>query len=223
MATVPVKRSAPRNRLLLNDVDWRTYHRLLRIFAERPALRLTYDRGTLEIMSPLHEHDSDARFLGRLVIVLTEELSLPLKAGGSTTFRGRRRGLESDDCFWIANEPRVRGKRRIDLRRDPPPDVAIEVDVTSSSLNRMSIYAALCVPEVWRQDSQGLLFHILRADGTYEVRSYSFAFPFLAATDLPHFMSLRQTLDENAVVLEFREWIRTRLAGGTGLPGPQAP
>src|SRR3954469_19125831 len=91
-----------RQRLILREIDWQTYGRLLRAFAERPAIRLTYDRGTLEIMSPLHEHDSDARFLGRLVVTLTEELGLTVKAGGSTTFRRRRqrRGLEPDDCYW---------------------------------------------------------------------------------------------------------------------------
>jgi Uma2 family endonuclease len=207
MATVPAKRSLSRNRLLLSDVPWKTYGRLLRIFAERPSIRMTYDRGVLEIMSPTHEHDSDARFLGRLVTVLTEELSLPIKAGGSTTFRRRRRGLEPDDCFWIASEPQVRGKRRIDLRRDPPPDLSVEVDVTSSSLNRMGIYAALRVPEVWREDSQGFAFHILQADGTYQIQPRSLAFPFLASADLPHFLALRQTLDENAVVQQFREWV----------------
>jgi Uma2 family endonuclease len=126
MSTVPAKMS---QQLLMHGVDWRTYGRLLRAFGERPAVRLTYDRGVLEIMSPLHEHESDGRFLGRLAVTLTEELALPLKAGGSTTFRRgqRRRGLEPDDCFWIAHEPQVRGKRRINLRVDPPPDLAFEV------------------------------------------------------------------------------------------------
>src|SRR5262249_54893083 len=160
LVTIPAHRerimphvlSSQQQHLVLRDIDWKTYNRLLRAFAERPGIRLTYDRGTLEIMSPSHGHDTDARFLGRLVVTLTEELGLPIKGGGSTTFRRRRRrrGLEPDDCYWIANEPRVRGKRKINLRVDPPPDLCIEVDVTHSSLNRLSIYAALNVPEVWR-------------------------------------------------------------------------
>src|ERR1700758_4498976 len=90
--------------LLLFDVDWQTYSRLLRAFAERPGIRLTYDRGELEIMSPTLEHDDDGRALGRFVVALTEELDLPLKGGGSTTLRRRlrRRGIEADECFWIA-------------------------------------------------------------------------------------------------------------------------
>src|SRR2546423_1122100 len=123
--------------LLLSGVDWHTYTRLLRAFAERPAVRLTYDRGELEIMSPLLKHDDDAEMLGRFVVALTEELKLPLKHGGSTTLRRRKRhrGIESDECYWIANAHKMAGKRRLDLRRDPPPDLAVEVDVSKSSLN----------------------------------------------------------------------------------------
>src|SRR5438132_343667 len=147
----PKRRSVNRQYLRLSGIDWKTYSQLLRAFSERPAIRLTYDRGELEIMSPLLKHDDDARFLGRLVLVLTEELALPLKAGGSTTLRRRlkQRGIEADDCFWIANAHRMTGRRDLNLRRDPPPDLAIEVDVTRSSLDRLSIYAALLVPEVW--------------------------------------------------------------------------
>ena len=125
-------------RVLLEGIDWPTYTRLLRIFAERPSVRLTYDRRRLEIMSPLPEHESDADMLGRMVVVLTEELDLPLKAGRSATFRKHRkqRGLEPDNSYWILNEPKVRGKRKINLKVDPAPDLGIEVDCTSSSLTR---------------------------------------------------------------------------------------
>ena len=210
-----------RQRLTLHEVDWQMYGRLLRAFAERPAVRLTYDRGTLEIMSPLHEHDSDARFLGRLVVTLTEELCLTIKVGGSTTFRRRRqrRGLEPDDCYWIASEPQVRGKRRIDLRSDPPPDLAIEVDVTRSSLDRMGIYAVLRVPEVWRLDGSTLTFEgLLAGSRHYAPASNSLAFPPVSPADLLGFMALRAQMDENAVVQQFRAWIRSRQGGAT----PQA-
>ncbi len=148
----PVAQPFMRQCVRLSDIDWRTYTRLLRVFAEHPGVRLTYDRGELEIISPLLEHDDDSRFLGDLVFVLTEELGLPLKRGGSTTLRRRKRlrGIEADECFWIANATRLAGKRRLDLRADPPPDLAIEIDVSHSSLDHLAIYAALRVPEVWR-------------------------------------------------------------------------
>jgi Uma2 family endonuclease len=203
----------PGQSLLLDDVDWRTYSRLLRVFAERPRVRLTYDRGRLEIMSPLLEHDDDARFLGRLVVVLTEELDLPLKSGGSTTLRRqlRQRGIEADESFWIANAPRMKGRRRLNLRTDPPPDLAIEVDVTHSSLDHLAIYAALRVPEVWRLERNMLLFHVLGAGGTYQVRDRSLAFPLITPADLLRFLKkAREAGDQNPVIKEFRTWLRNK-------------
>jgi Uma2 family endonuclease len=201
-------------RLLLFGVDWRTYSRLLAAFAERPSIRLTYDRGTLEIMSPPPGHEFDSYLLGRFVDVVTEELQLRVKAGRSTTFRLRRkkRGLEPDNCYWILHEAQIRGKRRIDLRVDPPPDLAIEVDVTKSSLNRLSIYAALRVPEVWRVDNGALAFHVLSASGKYTIATHSLAFPVLASADVQPFLALATTLDDNAIVAQFRAWLRQRIA-----------
>jgi Uma2 family endonuclease len=194
-------------RLVLRDVDWQTYGRLLRAFAERPSVRLTYDRGVLEIMRPLENHVGGNYLLGRFVDTLTEELGLTVMAGRSTTFRRRRqrRGLEADNSYWIANEPRVRGKESIDLRVDPPPDLAIEVDVTRSSLNRMSIYAVLGVPEVWRLDEDTLTFELLQPSGrSYAPSSTSLAFPLVTPADLMTFLALRTQMDENAVVQQFR-------------------
>jgi Uma2 family endonuclease len=199
-------------RLVLDDIDWRTYSKLLRVFAERPSIRLTYDHRRLEIVSPLPEHESDADMLGRMVVVLTEELGLPIKAARSSTFRKRRkqRGLEPDNSYWITNEPRVRGKRKIDLKVDPPPDLAIEVDCTSSSLDRMEIYAVLGVAEVWRLDAGVLSFQVLDENSTH-VDSTSQVFPGLKAADLPPFLSLRDRMDENTVIREFRQWVKERI------------
>jgi Uma2 family endonuclease len=200
--------------LRLSAVDWGTYSRLLRAFAERPAIRLAYDRGELEIMTPLLEHDNEGRFLGDLVFVLTEELGLPLKRGGSTTLRkrARRRGIEADESFWIANAPRMAGRRRLNLRTDPPPDLVIEVDVSRSSLDRLEIYAALAVPEVWRLEGDSLTFHMLKADGTYENALASRSFQFVTPGDMMRFLQqTRQGQDENAVVRQFRAWIQARI------------
>ncbi len=214
MSTV---RAAPSRSVVLSGIDWRTYTRLLWTFAERPSVRLTFDRGELEIMSPLFEHDRPTALLARFVLVLTEELGLPLASGGSTTLRRRRkqRGLEPDKCFWIHNEPRVRANRRIDLRVDPPPDLAIEVDVTRSSLNRMGIYAALGVPEVWRLDAPALTFQILGADGKYAESPTSRAFPTVTPADLSRFLALLGQIDENAIGAQFRAWVRQHQAGAT--------
>ena len=196
--------------MLLDGIDWKTYTRLLRALDERPGLRLTYDRGSLEIMTLTLEHESYAHLIGRFVVVLTEEFGLPIRAGGSTTFRRRKRrkGLEADESYWIANEPLVRGKDRIDLRIDPPPDLALEVDVTRSSLDRLSIYAALSVPEVWRREAETLICYLLGNDRKYVVSPTSRAFPGLAPADLLRFLALRGQMDENTLVGQFRAWVR---------------
>jgi Uma2 family endonuclease len=221
--TTAIRRQPAGESLLLSGVDWRTYTRLLRIFAEHRGVRLTYDRGELEIMSPLLMHDDDATFLCRLVFVLTEELNLPVRGGGSTTLRRRKRqkGIESDECFWIANAARMAGKRRLDLRIDPPPDLAIEVDVSHSSLDRMGIYAALRVPEVWRLHGELLIFNILGADGEYQQASHSLSFPLLTPADLLAFVQqAREARDQNVVIRQFREWVRQQIANPPAPPNP---
>lgn len=194
---------------LLHDIDWRTYSRLLRAFDTRRRFRLTYDRGTLEIMPPLFAHEGPARFLGRLIIALTEELGLAVREGGSVTLRRRRRrrGLEADCCYWIANAALLDGKHELDLNVDPPPDLAVEVDVTSSSLDRMSIYAALLVPEVWRLTSDAFTFNVLEK-GAYRVRTNSLAFPQLVSADLLPFLVQHGLTNDNALVIQFRAWVR---------------
>jgi Uma2 family endonuclease len=208
-----------RDRLILDNVDWKTYTRFLYLFAERPGYRLTYDRGRLEIMGRLPLHERCANFLGRLAITLTEELGLPIMQGGSTTLRLRRgqRGLDPDRCYWIVNEAAVRGKTRLNLRKDPPPDLAIEVDVTSRSLNRMSIYATLGVPEIWRVDKQTLSIHALAANRKkYTPISHSQSFPLVTPADLMTFWEMCATQEENSVIRQFRAWVQQKRTGGRG-------
>jgi Uma2 family endonuclease len=217
----PLHKPTQRPCLRLSGIDWQTYSRLLFAFAEKPSIKLTYDRGELEIMSPRLDHDDDGRFIGRMVLVLTEELGLPVKGGGSTTLRRRlkKRGIEADDCFWIANAHRMAGRRRLDLRTDPPPDLAIEVDVTSSSLDRLSIYAALKVPEIWRLEGDVLTFYAFDPAGRYTTITHSQTFPQVTPADLFGFLQqARKADDENAVIREFREWIRKR----HGVNGPES-
>lgn len=220
MATVQPPRQ---QRFILYDVPWRTYERLLRVFSDRPGVRLTYDRGTLELMTLSYEHESSGYLLGRFVDTLTEELNLPVSGGGSTTFRRRRRrrGLEPDACWWIASEALVRGKSTIDLRVDPPPDLALEVDVTRSSLDRLAIYAALGIPEVWRLEDLALTCRLLGSDGRYVVSHTSRVFPGLALADLTPFLALRGQMDNNAVIRQFRAWVRQKFpAAAEPTPSP---
>ncbi|HEY1377086.1 MAG TPA: Uma2 family endonuclease [Gemmataceae bacterium] len=208
--TAPPAVPRTRGSVVLPNTDWKTYRRLLKAFADQPGVRLTYDRGDLEIMSPSFVHDSSGRFLGRLVVTLTEELGLQILPGGSTTLRRRlrRRGIEPDECFWIQNEAAVRGVPRLNLRVHPPPDLAIEVDVTNSSLDRMGIYAALGIPEVWRLDGARLTFQELGADGRYAERPTSRAFLRITPADLVRFLNQRRRDGDNETVRQVRAWVR---------------
>jgi Uma2 family endonuclease len=199
---------------VLHNIDWGTYTRLLRAFERRRRYRLTYDRGTLEIMSPLWEHERPAYLLGRFIDVLTEELHLSCEPGRCVTLRRRRksRGLEPDNCYWIANAERLAGKAHLDLRIDPPPDLAIEIDITHSSLDRMGIYAALGVPELWHVTSDGLNFKVLE-NGVYNARLHSLSFPRLASTDILRFAVRLGQTGTTALVAEFRNWVRQVLVG----------
>jgi Uma2 family endonuclease len=201
--------------MVLDGISWRTYGRLLRAFDDR-HVRLTYDRGDLEIMTLSPEHERFKHLLGLLIGVLVEELGWNMAGFGSMTFRSarQRRGLEPDECYWIQNEPRVRGKDRIDLRQDPPPDLVIEIDVTHSSLDRLSIYAALGVPEVWRFDGRQLLGYVLDPGGRYQESRQSRAFPFLTLAEVERLLEVRSAHSETDLVRRFRVWVRDRIAAG---------
>jgi Uma2 family endonuclease len=200
------------DRVLLRNISWQTYQSLVKDFEQQPAMRLTYDQGTLEIKMPLDPHESYKKLLGRLVEALTEELGIEVRSLGSRTCdrQDLARGLEPDQCYYIQNEQAVWNKEQIDLATDPPPDLAIEIDMSSSSLNRLSIYAALGVPEVWRYDGAALIMYRLEAQ-IYQPCDRSVAFPQLTATDLERFLELKKTTRENALIRLFREWIRENL------------
>jgi Uma2 family endonuclease len=214
MATV--KKVLPKHRLVVYGVDWREYERFLRLFSRRPGVHLTYDRGVLEIMTLSYQHENVGHLVGRFILVLTEELDLPVNGGGSTTFRRRKqkRGLEPDECYWIQSEALVRGKDEINLRADPPPDLALEVDITRSSLNRLKIYASLGVPEVWRLERRITVCYLLGEDGSYAVNQTSRAIPGLRPAELSSFLALHGQMDENAIAREFRTWVREQRAAG---------
>ena len=209
MSTVETSRP---QRLVLYGEPWASYVRLLRLFDERRHLRITYDRGALEIMTLSPEHEHLKIVIRRLIEALTEEMGLPIAGYGSMTMKRRKkqRGLEPDECFWIQNEALVRNLKSYKLRRDPPPDLIVEVDVTRSAVNRMAIYAALKAPEVWRFRKDRLQFHILGEDGKYAVQPTSRAFPGVPSQEIDRFVARRGETELNALVREFREWIRSR-------------
>jgi Uma2 family endonuclease len=212
MATVATARIAtPNDRVVLHNVSWETYTALRRnLDLEHSHARLTFDGSNLEIMSPSRFHEFSGRFLGRLVAILSLELGIPIATGGSTTFQRAdlERGLEPDECFWFAHELQVRDKHDIDLSVDPPPDLAIEIDISPSRLDRPRIYAALQVPEIWRYDGEHLVVELRQSDGTYLVSETSLALPFFPVHEFVRFLSQIEQDGEYLALRAFVRWIR---------------
>jgi len=200
---------AAEQRVLLSPVSWATYEKLLADLAQQSSIRLTYDQGTLEIMSPLPEHEEYNRTLALLVEVLAEERGIDVRNLGSTTFRRENlsRGFEPDSCFYIQHEAQISGKTTIDLTVDPPPDLVIEVDITSRSLHKFPIYADVGVPEIWRYNGQQVRISLLTATG-YQDSESSHALPLLTDAILTDFLARSKVLKRTALLREFRAWIR---------------
>ncbi|MBV6627483.1 MAG: Uma2 family endonuclease [Rivularia sp. (in: Bacteria)] len=201
----------PGQRVLLNDVTWQEFETILDELGEHRAARIAYDRGVLEIMAPLPEHEFGKEIIGDLIKALLEELDIEFLSLGSTTFKNQimLQGIEPDQCFYIENESKVRGKNRLDLTQDPPPDLALEIDVTSRT--HPSIYEALKVPELWRFEKGKLQINLLQ-NGSYVVSEQSKSFPnFDLAEVLPKYLEQSKTAGRNSVIRAFRNWVREQM------------
>jgi Uma2 family endonuclease len=213
-ATVsPQVRTTESESVLLHGVRWSTYEALLEDMVNR-HIRLTYDNGSLEIMTVSPRHEWSKKLLARMIEAMTEELNIPIRSGGQTTFQDgmQKKGLEPDECYWVANEPAVRGRADLDIELDPPPDIAVEVEISKSALDRMGIYAALGVSEVWRSDGHLISVAQLQSDGTYAPVAQSPSFPWLPLAELGRFLAASATTGETTWIRSFRSWVRTELA-----------
>ncbi|MEM8642476.1 MAG: Uma2 family endonuclease [Cyanobacteria bacterium P01_G01_bin.54] len=199
----------PGQRVVLQNVSWQEFEEILADLGEHRAARLAYTDGNLEIMTPLPEHESGKEIIGDLVKALLEELDIEFWSLGSTTLRkAQAKGLEPDQCFYIEHEAQVRGKKRIDLTVDPPPDLALEIDITSRTHPR--IYAALNVPELWRFERGQLQINVLQA-GQYQVVKDSPHFPGLNLGEvIPQYLAKSETQGRNKTLRQFREWVRSQ-------------
>jgi Uma2 family endonuclease len=194
--------------IVLDDVSWEFYEHLLQEVGDRP-LRITYDQGTLEMMAPLNIHEFWKSRIGQLIELMCLERNIKAIPGGSTTFRRRdkEKGLEPDECYYVEHADSVRPNDDLDLTIDPPPDLAVEIDITSRSIHRGPIYAALGIPELWRFDGKCLTALHLDPDGHYSLQSQSDVFPFLPIDALNEVLLRLAREDSNAVLRAFRTWV----------------
>ncbi len=194
--------------VVLHHITWQQFENILQDLGESRVARLSYDDGSLEIMTPLPEHEYYKKVISTAIEDIAEELDLEYASLGSTTWKqkGKMAGLEPDDCFYFQNEILIRGRFDLDLQRDPPPDLALEIDITSKSLNRFPIYARLGVPEIWSYDAGELKIYILH-NGEYIESEKSLVFPGLEIRDLPKLIEQNRMDGTRAIRKAVRAWV----------------
>jgi Uma2 family endonuclease len=233
--TNPAERSSRRNadpplaaipssgqHIVLRDVSWKSYQLIGEALGARRGLRITFDRGVLEIMAKSRLHEKLSLLLAQIIIILCQELRIPRDSAGSTTLdrEDLERGIEPDQCFYLINEPRIRGREQIDLAVDPPPDLAVEIDVSRSSIGRLAIYAAIGIPEAWRFDGKKLEIRQLGADGKYVLVAASRYFPNIPVVEMQSVLERWDEADEESLLQVFR--LRVREIAGSKNEGSAA-
>ncbi|VEP15774.1 conserved hypothetical protein [Hyella patelloides LEGE 07179] len=202
----------PGQTVVLDGVSWDEFEAILEDLGESRGSRIAYDRGMLEIMTPLPEHEVNKVYLSNFVEILLEELNIEFCPLGSTTFENQSmfKGIEPDSCFYIQNEAVVRGKNRLDLTIDPPPDLALEIDITNRT--HPEIYQSLGVPELWRYE-RGKLQILLLVNGKYVESNKSANFPdFPLIKVIPQYLTQCRTEGRNKGIKAFRSWVREQLS-----------
>jgi Uma2 family endonuclease len=210
MAAILTPPEEATQKVILNNVSWETYHRLLAERGENPQPRYSYDRGRLEIMVTSYGHESLKHDIAALVEVIAEVFELDLVGAGSTTFNREdlAQGFEPDACFYIEQAMKIWGKKRIDPQVDLAPELVIEVDITSPSLNKFPIFASLGVSEVWRYHKQALTILKLNG-GVYRERAASLILPGVTPAGLTRLITEGQELKRTAWLRNVREWAAT--------------
>ena len=197
----------------LPGISFATYESLVTEVGDSRNLRFTYDHGRMEIMSPSQDHERAKKLFGRMIEIVTEELNIPVMSFGSTTFKDELRecGLEPDESYYIQHEAIVR-RRKIKLGEDPPPDLVVEVDVTTSVIDRFPVYAALGFPEIWQYVDGEIVIHLLQTSGQYTVGQQSLALPMVAVNKLVEQLERCHETDETTWIRAFRRWVQGGLS-----------
>lgn len=201
----------PGEKINLHEVDWAEFEAILAELGERRASRIAYCDRTLEIRMPLPTHEKAKVLIGDMVKIILEELDIDAECFGSTTFKRKDLGVgvEPDDCFYIQNAERMIGIERLDLTIDPPPDLVIEVDVTSKT--GLEVYRQLGVPEVWRFEDETLRIAVLE-NSVYQDSETSLQFPnFDIIQSISQFIILSKTDGRSKTLKAFRAWVRSSL------------
>jgi len=201
----------PGQQLLVEDVNWEQFESILAELGERRASRLSYSNGRLEIMVPVAEHEKAKEIIGDMVKILLEARQIAFESLGSTTLKNERmsQAVEPDTCFYIQNQAAVIGKNRLDMSVDPPPDLAIEIDLTSRT--QLDNYQILGVPELWRYARRGLQINVLQAE-QYIESDVSPTFPNIPIVELVNqYTQQSQVAGRTSAIQAFKNWVGENL------------
>ena len=196
------------NRMLLSDVSWSTFLDLAR--SDRAGARFTYDHGYLEIMTVSLRHERIKKRMARMIEAAAVRINAPIVGAGSTTLKieMKKRGIEPDECYYIAHAEALQDMDELDLSVAPPPDLAVEVDISRSSLNQLAIYADMGVPEVWIYDEEAIHIWVRQADGQYREAPRSASFPFLPMHEFLEFVQRQPGIEEADGWRAYEDWLR---------------
>lgn len=201
----------PGQQLLLQDISWSDFEEILSDLGEHRGSRISYSNGALEIMVPLPEHEKHKELISEIVRFLLDYREIDFESLASTTFKSKQmnQALEADACFYIQNHQAVIGKDRLDLTVDPPPDLAIEIDITNRT--KFNNYLLLKVPELWRYSRQGLKIYLLQ-DGQYIESQSSPNFPNLPVIELiDRYTKQAQIEGRSKAMRSFKQWVKENL------------
>lgn len=203
-------------RVVLPCVSWETYERLLSDDQERRVPRMTYDQGVLELVTPSKPHELDAETITRIVDIVAAILGIPIQSAGSTTYRREdlERGFEPDASFYIQNEVRVRDRREVNLRIDPPPDLVLEMEMSRSVRDKLSLFASMGIPELWRCDGQRVTILIIERDH-YRESPTSLALPVVSTDVLARFLAESRTMLSPDWFQSVSDWARGQRTAST--------
>ncbi len=201
----------PGQQLLIGDVSWQQFEDILADLGEHRSAKISYSHGYLEIMVPLPEHEKAKEIIGDIIKILLDRLAIDYDALGSTTLKNEKmtQAVEPDACFYIQNQALVIGKNRLDLNLDPPPDLAIEIDLTSRT--PLENYQILGIPELWRYGKQGLQIDVLQ-DGKYVRSGFSPTFPDLPIVNsINRYVELSKVVGSSQAIRDFKQWVKDHL------------
>ncbi len=205
-------------RVVLSNISWQQFEKLLVELGEDRQTRLTYQRGKLEMMTPVEAHQRCSQLIDSLILVILDELSAPMTQLRPVTLLQAELGYatEPDACYYLEDRP---VQRQLDLSHQLSPDLLVEVALTRSNLDKLPIYAMLGLPEVWRYITQPgeeemlkgqLLIYHLQPEG-YDEQSHSLAFPFLPASRVLEFIEQSDSMSLSTSLKLLRAWMQEQL------------